>query len=106
MPDILVANDHPLFRDALQRAVLVALPQAQVRSAAAYIPKSTAGESIVRAIRAMLDGDRWRPPQRVGGRVELQPDEAGIAARVATLTPQQFRVMTMIAEGLLNEQIA
>jgi DNA-binding NarL/FixJ family response regulator len=172
MPDILIADDHPLFRDALQRAVLAALPQAQVRSAesvhglyslieqypdadlllldlhmpgargysalahirgqypglpiivvsgheeaqvarralahgaAAYIPKSTAGEDIVHAIRAVLDGDVWLPPQLVGGNAELKPDEADIAARVAALTPQQFRVLTMIAEGLLNKQIA
>lgn len=172
MPDILIADDHPLFRDALQRAVLAALPQAQVRSAdsvpglyalieqypdadlllldlhmpgargysalahirgqypglpiivvsgheeaqvarralahgaAAYIPKSTAGDEIVHAIRAVLDGDMWLPPQLVVGRAELKPDEADIAARVATLTPQQFRVLTMIAEGLLNKQIA
>ena len=31
MPDILIADDHPLFRDALQRAVLTAVPQARVR---------------------------------------------------------------------------
>jgi len=172
MPDILIADDHPLFRDALQRAVLAALPQAQVRSAesvhglytlieqypdadlllldlhmpgargysalvhirgqypglpiivvsgheeaqvarralahgaAAYIPKSTAGDDIVHAIRAVLDGDVWLPPQLVGGHAELKPAEADIAARVAALTPQQFRVLTMIAEGLLNKQIA
>ncbi|NMW25568.1 response regulator transcription factor, partial [Rhodanobacter denitrificans] len=34
------------------------------------------------------------------------PDEAAAAAQIAALTPQQFRVMTMIAEGLLNKQIA
>ena len=33
MPDILIADDHPLFRDALQRAVLTALPQARVHGA-------------------------------------------------------------------------
>jgi DNA-binding NarL/FixJ family response regulator len=42
----------------------------------------------------------------VGGGMELKPDEAAVADRVATLTPQQFRVLTMIAEGLLNKQIA
>jgi DNA-binding NarL/FixJ family response regulator len=42
----------------------------------------------------------------VGAAAELPPDEAAVAAQVATLTPQQFRVMTMIAEGLLNKQIA
>ncbi len=172
MPDILIADDHPLFRDALQRAVLAAVPQARVHSAAsvqalldlieqfpeaelllldlhmpgargysalahirgqypglptivvsgheetqvarralahgasAYIPKSTASEDIVAAIRAVLDGDVWLPHLLLGGPGELRPDEAAAAAQIATLTPQQFRVMTMIAEGLLNKQIA
>jgi DNA-binding NarL/FixJ family response regulator len=172
MPDILIADDHPLFRDALQRAVLAAVPQARMHAAdsvhallllieqypdadlllldlhmpgargysalahirgqfpglptivvsgheepqvarralghgaSAYIPKSSPGESIVAAIRAVLDGDVWLPPTLVGAGAELPPDEAVVAAQVATLTPQQFRVMTMIAEGLLNKQIA
>src|ERR1700761_3998248 len=33
MPDILIADDHPLFRDALQRAVVAAVPDAHVHSA-------------------------------------------------------------------------
>ncbi len=33
MPDILIADDHPLFRDALERAVRIALPQAPLHSA-------------------------------------------------------------------------
>ena len=33
MADVLIADDHPLFRDALQRAVLAALPGAHVYTA-------------------------------------------------------------------------
>ena len=29
-----------------------------------------------------------------------------MAERLASLTPQQFRVLTMMAEGMLNKQIA
>jgi len=172
MTDILIADDHPLFRDAMQRAVLAALPQARVHNAdsahallnlieqfpdaelllldlhmpgargysalahirgqypglptivvsgheesqvarralahgaSAYIPKSTSGEDIVAAIRAVLDGDVWLPHSLLGDGDGLKPDEAAAAAQIATLTPQQFRVMTMLAEGLLNKQIA
>ena len=172
MPDILIADDHPLFRDALQRAVMVAVPKARVHAAegvhdllglieqypdaelllldlhmpgargysalahirgqypglptivvsgheeaqvarralahgaSAYIPKSTSSDHIVEAIRAVLDGDIWLPHTLPGSHGELLPDEAEAAAMVASLTPQQFRVMTMIAEGLLNKQIA
>jgi DNA-binding NarL/FixJ family response regulator len=172
MADVLIADDHPLFRDALQRAVIAAMPQATVHSAdsvdgllilieqypqaelllldlhmpgargysalvhirsqypglptivvsgheeahvarralahgaSAYIPKSTPGEDILSAIRSVLDGDIWLPHRLLGIGIELKPDEADVAARIGTLTPQQFRVMTMIAEGLLNKQIA
>jgi len=33
MPDVLIADDHPLFRDALRRAVMTALPDAQTHCA-------------------------------------------------------------------------
>jgi DNA-binding NarL/FixJ family response regulator len=172
MSDILIADDHPLFRDALERAVLAALPQAQVHSAdsvhallgliemfpdaelllldlhmpgargysalahirgqypglptivvsgheealvarralahgaAAYIPKSTSAADIVVAVRSVLDGDVWLPHTLLGDDVELKAEEADAAARIATLTPQQFRVMTMLADGQLNKQMA
>ena len=172
MPDVLIADDHPLFRDALRRAVITALPDAQTHcadsvhallglieqfpeadlllldlhmpgargysalahirgqypglptivvsgheeaqvarralahGASGYIPKSTPGDEIVKAIHAVLEGDTWLPRQLVGGDIALKNDEADVAARVASLTPQQFRVLTMIAEGQLNKQIA
>jgi len=170
MPDILIADDHPLFRDALERAVLAALPKAQVHSAdsvhdlldlieayadaelllldlhipgargysalahirgqypelpiivvsgheealvarralahgaAAYIPKSTPAATIVQAIRSVLDGDVWLPHALPD--VGLDTAEADAALRIATLTRQQFRVLTMLADGKLNKQMA
>jgi DNA-binding NarL/FixJ family response regulator len=172
MPDILIADDHPLFRDALERAVRIALPQATLHSAvdvhqllelieqfpeaelllldlhmpgapgytalahirgqypglpiivisaheeasvarrslaygaAAYIPKSTSAADIVAAIHSVLDGDVWLPETWLGSDVQLQPREVAAAARIATLTPQQFRVLAMLAEGKLNKQMA
>ena len=32
--------------------------------------------------------------------------DAQLAARLASLSPQQFRVLVLVAEGLLNKQIA
>ena len=172
MPDILIADDHPLFRDALERAVLVALPRSQVHSAdsvhallalietfpeaelllldlhmpgargysalahirgqypelptivvsgheeavvarralahgaAAYIPKSTSVDDIVAAIGSVLAGDVWLPQALAGADTDLPSAEADAAARIAALTPQQFRVMTMLADGQLNKQMA
>ncbi|MCP6612122.1 LuxR C-terminal-related transcriptional regulator, partial [Klebsiella pneumoniae] len=41
--------------------------------------------------------------------INLDPraaDETALAERIQSLTPQQFRVLMMVAEGLLNKQIA
>ena len=73
--------------------------------AAGFIPKTTDAASMRQAIRAVLDGGTWTPPD-----LDLAgPDDAearATARRLATLTPQQVRVLTMLSEGLLNKQIA
>ena len=76
--------------------------------AAGYIPKSTGLEEMRDAIRAVLDCQQWLPPALRGAvaRVESAPGDADLAARLASLTPQQFRVLALVADGLLNKQIA
>jgi len=172
MREVLIADDHPLFRDALKRAVQTEWPNAllheadsvpalqalidahpdaelllldlhmpgasgfsalvHVRSqhpglpivvvsaheesaviaravahgASGYIPKSASIGTIVDAVRGVLAGEVWLPESLVGSGAALAPAEADAAARIAELTPQQFRVLAMIAEGLLNKQIA
>ncbi|MBL8298273.1 MAG: response regulator transcription factor [Rhodanobacteraceae bacterium] len=172
MSEILIADDHPLYRDALRRALSQAAPEANLfeastvpellalvdahpvaelllldlhmpgargfsalahlrgqhpglpvivvsaheessvarralaHGAAGYIPKSSSAETIVEAIRRVHDGEIWLPPAMGSLPLSLRDDEAQVAARVAELTPQQFRVLAMIAEGLLNKQIA
>jgi len=46
------------------------------------------------------------PPGTANGAVCLDPEEEALAARIAELTPQQYRVLTMVCNGLLNKQIA
>ena len=169
---LLIADDHPLFRDALRRAAEVLLPEARIleadsvaalqavlekepdtdlllldlhmpgatgfsglvyvrahhpsvpvivvsgneepqvveramaHGASAYIPKSSSTDSMRQAIRAVLEGDTWLPPEVATADHRLSADEADIARRVRELTPQQFRVLMMLADGLLNKQIA
>jgi DNA-binding NarL/FixJ family response regulator len=58
------------------------------------------------AIREVLEGRVWMPPElarRVG---ENEAEEQAQARRIASLSPQQFRVFMMLAEGRLNKQIA
>ncbi|WP_183856214.1 response regulator [Prosthecomicrobium pneumaticum] len=77
--------------------------QAVAIGAAGYIPKSLGVEAIRTAIGAVLAGGVWLPPQ-------LGPaprdETADLVRRMATLTPQQVRVLMMLTEGLLNKQIA
>ena len=73
--------------------------------AAGFIPKSLDIDRIGEAIAAVLAGGTWTPPDVELGVSEDQ-ETAGLMRRLATLTPQQVRVLMMLSEGLLNKQIA
>src|SRR5258705_11362606 len=72
--------------------------------ASGFISKSLPVEKIRSAVKAILDGGVWFPEdlQREADGDEL----AELATRLATLTPQQVRVLSMLGQGLLNKQIA
>jgi DNA-binding NarL/FixJ family response regulator len=73
--------------------------------AAGYIPKTTPIDVMNKAIRSVLAGGTWTPPDIPLG--ELADKETShLVRRLASLTPQQMRVLTMLSEGLLNKQIA
>lgn len=73
--------------------------------ASGFIPKSSTLEGIQQAVREVLAGGvSWPAEADEAGR--LSDDEQEISAQLASLTPQQFRVLTMVCDGLLNKQIA
>src|SRR5690606_19015783 len=76
--------------------------------AAGYIPKSAGLDALRDAIRTVLACEQWLPPALRGAvtRAPSSPADTDLAARLASLTPQQFRVLSLVAEGLLNKQIA
>ncbi|ARM86917.1 response regulator protein [Rhizobium sp. CIAT894] len=168
---IIIADDHPLFRDALRQAVIgmegrqtiveagdfaaarkaagahaeadlmlldLAMPgvsgfsglmalrsefaslpiiivsatddattirRALELGASGFISKSSGIDDIRRSIQTVLAGDIATPESYRDGQ-EQDPDVANLIHRLHTLTPQQSRVLTMLAEGLLNKQIA
>ncbi|SDB91839.1 two component transcriptional regulator, LuxR family [Acinetobacter marinus] len=171
--NILIVDDHPLFRHALIQAVRYSLPQAVISETASvaelyqrletgtepdlvlldlhlpgasgfsalvhvrsqfptipiivvsaheeaniiqrsiahgamgYIPKSAPPAHIGEAIKAVLEGDLWLPPNlSQHGNDPRAASETELADKIQSLTPQQFRVLMMVAEGLLNKQIA
>lgn len=166
---VILADDHPLFRSALRQAVAAALPGAQLWEAdsmpaleqaaeqcpdadlvlldlkmpgargfssllflrqqypalpvmvvsaaeetsvvrraldfgaAGYIPKSASIEAIGTAIQCVLAGELHFPTLDDGAEAEVQTE---LAERLASLTPQQLRVLQMLSDGALNKQIA
>lgn len=88
---IISSNDHPRV-----------IRRAQQFGAAGFIPKSSPADAIGAAVAAVLDGGAWFPALTA----ERSEEDAQLAARLAQLTPQQFRVLLCLADGLLNKQIA
>jgi DNA-binding NarL/FixJ family response regulator len=76
--------------------------------AAGFIPKSSSPAEIGEAIRCVLDCGTWLPPHLTDAVAALpvNPGDTDLASRLARLTEQQSRVLALLAEGLLNKQIA
>jgi DNA-binding NarL/FixJ family response regulator len=171
MHEILIADDHPLFREALGRAVRRAAGEATIHEAgdvatlmraleshpdgdlllldlnmpgahgfsalvsirsayptvpivmvsanddaatvnralalgaAGFIPKSVDADTLSAAVAKVLGGDTWVPPG-LGAAPGMSEEDRDAARRLASLTPQQFRVLGLVCSGLLNKQIA
>jgi DNA-binding NarL/FixJ family response regulator len=54
----------------------------------------------------VLEGEIWLPEAALALDDASPSEDEELARRLATLTPQQFRVLDMLADGLLNKQIA
>lgn len=95
LPVVVVSasDDPPTMRRALELG------------ASGFISKSASIDQIRQGVRTVLDGGIWTPPDVDLGS-EHDPEIANLIARIQTLTPQQGRVLGMLAEGLLNKQIA
>ena len=73
--------------------------------ASGYIPKSSSLDDMTAALNAVLEGELVVPEGiDLDGDGDTETDE--FVKRIATLTPQQVRVLMMLQEGLLNKQIA
>lgn len=95
MPMIVVsAHDDP---ETIRRALEL--------GASGFIPKSASMEEIRAAVSSVLSGG-IHTPEGIDLGVEADPEISDLIHRLQTLTPQQTRVLGMIAEGMLNKQIA
>jgi DNA-binding NarL/FixJ family response regulator len=95
VPVIVVsANDDP-----------AAIRRCMEFGASGFIPKTLGVEAMRAAISRILNGGVWTPPD-VDLHASGDAETAELMTRMATLTPQQVRVLMMLSEGLLNKQIA
>ncbi|MBD8514705.1 response regulator transcription factor [Photobacterium sp. WH77] len=78
--------------------------QVRHHGAFGFIPKSSDMRELISALNQVLDGEPYFPPGI--GEDEDNPELDALAARIATLTPQQYKVLCMLSDGLLNKQIA
>lgn len=67
-----------------------------------YLPKSLELADVAQAVRFILDGNLYVPPALRGAPLPIEPE----ALRLASLSPQQHRILRMIVAGALNKQIA
>jgi len=95
VPVIVVsANDDP-----------AAIRRCMEFGASGFIPKTLGVDEMRSAISRILGGGVWTPPD-VDLTAGSDAEAAELMTRMATLTPQQVRVLMMLSEGLLNKQIA
>lgn len=75
--------------------------------AAGFLSKSADLKQVGDTLARVLSGDIVLPAALSGGAgPALNEAEANAARRIAQLSPQQYRIATMLAAGRLNKQIA
>jgi DNA-binding NarL/FixJ family response regulator len=73
---------------------------------AGFIPKSSKKSELAQAIGDVLNGSVYLPESFAREPREVDPARRDLAQKLATLTPQQLRVLQMLRAGKLNKQIA
>ena len=91
---VVSANDDP---DVIRRCMEF--------GASGFFPKTLGADVLRAAIARVLAGEVWTPPDFDAAR-KTDAESAAMIARLASLTPQQVRVLMMLSGGLLNKQIA
>lgn len=101
---VFLRGEHPEVAVAIISggAYAETIDRARQLGAAAFIPKSASIETIAQALAGVIRGESWFPEH------DEAPPGAGprLHDQLTSLTPQQFRVLKYLADGLLNKQIA
>ncbi len=82
------------------------IKSAMTLGASGFIPKSAPFSVLTEAFQDVLDCKSWVPRTLIDENHSKTDPLEEISLKIASLTPQQKRVLAMIADGLLNKQIA
>ena len=81
--------------------------QALAHGAAGYIPKTTAGSTLVNALQIILAGEIYVPPALMTAQATRGSGPGGTReTRTVPLAERQMDVLKALAEGLTNKEIA
>ncbi|WP_042146433.1 MULTISPECIES: response regulator transcription factor [unclassified Pseudoalteromonas] len=105
---IRIREDHPELPIAVVSGSeeISVVSKVMAYGALGFIPKSLSSVEIAVAINEILEGETWLPETMKDKVNQLSGDEVKVATQVASLTPQQYKVLSYLHEGLLNKQIA
>ncbi|EHA1126767.1 DNA-binding response regulator [Vibrio navarrensis] len=76
--------------------------QVKSHGAFGFIPKSSDMRTLIAALNQVLNGDPYFPEGLIINNAACND----LAEKIAALTPQQYKVLGMLSDGLLNKQIA
>src|SRR5262245_37902811 len=83
-----------------------ALFDAIMAGAGGYVLKQVRGSGLVGAVRRVAQGQRMMGRQGTSGRLERLRKSSEDAERLRDLTDQERRILTLLADGKTNRQIA
>ncbi len=86
----------------------ITIRRALAYGAAGYLTKRADLTELQAGIRAVLDCEQYVPPKLrdAVASARIDASDRQNAARLASLSPQQFKVLVRVANGRLNKQIA
>lgn len=115
MPDISGAQVAEQIRAALPQVKIVALTRHAEKAyvqqmlqagATGYVLKQTAGDVLISAIRAVAGGDTYLDDKSIAGKVVESLGPRRAAEAVSVLTAREREIVTMVAYGHSNKEIA
>jgi DNA-binding NarL/FixJ family response regulator len=104
-----VGRVRELYPDTRVAVISGSVGAGKIRDALAagacgYVPKTFTPDMILAAVRLMLSGAIYVPPDALSGAAEAPEGRAGAGS--GTLTPRELEVLRLLTKGAANKEIA